>query len=390
MTEGQTEQRSIKKISEADQGYRSRQEQTVVLLDPAEYAFGYDVHVYRKHMDRMSDSLKAKFESGLTKKLGNARVKLQSQSHNPRSAHYFIDFIGESLLDSDTGLTSFILRRNEKPDFQKIFAVSGISDKVLEQMIVAHVKRFEDNLSTFDTQVQTWQSQFDKRLREKIASGSYPLSIEVLERRLQNTKVVLGDALRDDLTSDKGGHFEVEREIAMIAQQELRRRGEKVYTHEMLHALSGRTLVAEKPKNPIADDDENYYYNAQRVGLRFQSGESSRFRWLNEGVTESLTQDICTITDTTYEKERELFKLLQQQGKIPVSEELFIKAFFENYNPDLPYGERIPAWKHLYSAINNAYVPGFLLKLDKYVGTNGIEKTIDTMKGDWREIIKTS
>ncbi|MBI3109556.1 hypothetical protein HYZ06_00765 [Candidatus Daviesbacteria bacterium] len=387
MAEGQPEQRRFTKISEKSEAYRDHQEVRDSIQDPIDYAFGADIASHRKNIGKLPEFLQPRFEATQKRKLGRARAKLQSLAHHRRFERYLGEFIRESLLDNNLGLLANTLKGGGRPDFKKVFDVKGIPNKILESMIIAHVQRFETQLNTFDTQIQAWNQQFKQQITEKIDGGAYPISPETLERRLRNTKVVLGDALRDDLTSDRGGQFDVEKETAMIAQQELRRRGEKVYTHEMFHALSGRTLVAKQPE-PTPYSFGGVEFNAQRIGLRFQADKMGRFRWLNEAVTEHLAQDLLSLSDSAYAPERELFRLLQQQGKTPIPEDLFIGAYFENYDPDLPYGERIPAWKKLYGAINDVYSPGFLVRLDNYVKANGVEKAVEVMKHDWREMTK--
>ncbi len=78
--------------------------------------------------------------------------------------------------------------------------------------------------------------------------------------------------------------------------------------------------------------------------------------------------------------------MLKQNGKTQISRTFFLGAYFENYNPDLPYGERIPSWKRMCREINDAYEPGFLVKLDNYVKANGVNKAVVAMQEAWHQI----
>lgn len=389
MAEEQTQERSIKKISETDESYRADQEVVAAISSPLDYAFGYDIACIKDAVSNLpkSSSLIPGFETDKKRYIREARAKLKVLARNPRSKLYLDAFFAESAFDINLGFFGTIVQRfkgGDLPDFEKLFFdVKGVPDKVLEQMIVAHVQRFEIQLKSFDGGVQTWESQFKERITEKIDSGAYPLSAEILARRLQNTKVVLGDALRDDLTSDRGGLFNPETETVLIAQQGLRKYGEKIYTHEMFHALSGRTIVEKKLEFM---SERIGISHTQRIGLDFLEGRIGRLRWLDEALTEFLTQDLLSQSDNTYAQERELFGLLQRQGKIPIPQHLFLGAYFENYDPALPHGERIPAWKRLYGVVNDAYSPGFLVRLDDYVKAHGIKGAIKIMKDDWHEI----
>ena len=95
--------------------------------------------------------------------------------------------------------------------------------------------------------------------------------------------------------------FISDKEDAMISQQEfVDGRGEKVYVHEMFHALSGRTIIGKEIKDSDSNEYEGIDFATSRVGLRI----GRRFGWLNEAVTESLTQDLSEQPDPTYQGER--------------------------------------------------------------------------------------
>ncbi len=115
--------------------------------------------------------------------------------------------------------------------------------------------------------------------------------------------------------------------------------------------------------------------------------KNHRFHWLNEAVTETVTLNLLSRENSaSYVPERELLDLLLKKGGKKLPQQLFIDAYFESYDPEKPVDEHIPAWKKLYAEINEAYRPGFLLQLDKYIKRNDVKSAIKLMKLDWETI----
>lgn len=103
----------------------------------------------------------------------------------------------------------------------------------------------------------------------------------------------------------------------------------------------------------------------------------ARFRWLNEAVTEDITQEMMSNAGySTYHQERELLRLLQTSGAFEISNEVIRKAYFENFDTNLPAGRRIPHWKHLQKQLKEAYGEPILVKLDNIVRDQGIQTAI--------------
>jgi len=357
-----------------------------------EKPFGHELF---KHIEGMQRLQASGYDiGGLTERrnelLSGCREDLQKMEtlHSPR----FLDYLAEFRFpgDSNHGWSGFEAKRK----FESLgkngsnFSKDVLSDKSLEKLIMAHVKRFKDFQVSFGRHNYdlfiysrrrngSFLLNFSEDISEKIENGEFLLSKDVLKQQLERFKLITVDGLRSELTSCRDGCFDPDTNTVAITEQEARLNEMKTYTHELFHALSGQALIREGR------------YKTQKTGLYFTAGETYRFRWLNEAVTETLARQLPVevfFEDGVYENEREIYKLLQTKGKIPIDKKLFLNAYFENYDHKLPYGERMPEWKKLSAAINYAYYPGFLVKLDNFIEANGIEKTIEVMQRDWTEI----
>jgi len=270
-----------------------------------------------------------------------------------------------------------------------------LEDDSLESLIRQHIARFEVTEKLFRKELPGFHQRFITRIKPRIKSSELGIDEDTLERRLAATKVVIADALRADLTADAGGQYRVADDVASISQQDFKRLGEEIYTHEIMHALSGKTLYAEKSiVDEYSDEKNKYYYTNKygRLGLMI-NGKHERFRWLNEAVTETLTRELIDTapdrpqySQVVYKSERELLELLMIRGKYQIDLKLFTDAYFENYDPTLPREKRIPAWKTLYKTISEAYSPGFLTELDKYIKAKDVKAAAHTMQIDWHEV----
>lgn len=361
---------SVIKISETDQMYAHERE---VHVDPMDFAFGYNVVRTLELMKFPEGSMERRVaEKGLPSNMSSARHQLGEVMGSRRSGKYADQLFDEVLADPTSLLSTYAQESQGNPDFV-LLDVDQMPDDVFQDMLIRHVNVFRGTLGEFQGALPDFQDRFQRRFTQKIIARGF-IDNETSQRRMAEINVVLGDALRDDLTADRGGNFDSETDTVMIAQQDFKDLGEHIYTHEILHALSGRTLVL-RTDTPLEYMELEYMeFETQRIGFHFKNVKQGRFRWLNEAITEELTISLTgDKEERIYKQERNLYKLLRKKGKLDIPEELFLAAYFENYDPSLPPGERIPQWKKLYGAINEAYEPGFLVRLDKMIQKGGIE-----------------
>jgi hypothetical protein len=135
----------------------------------------------------------------------------------------------------------------------------------------------------------------------------------------------------------------------------------EIYDHEMLHAVSGRSI------RRISLDQMNQpaLFQSMRIGVTF----SNAFDWLNEAITESLTQDILIgkrdLHKGSYETARKIYHNLL--SRIP--EELFLNAFFEN-SQDGSDDSR-PHWDALIAFVEKEFGRDILTELDDHIEREG-------------------
>ena len=284
---------------------------------------------------------------------------------------------------------------------EDLFDETKTPDDVYIDLITQHVEQYNDREQQFEAILPILRQSFQTRLERAIHEGRIPQIVsEVANRRMGDLDIVLVDALSTHL-DDYTGAYNVDAEQIKIAEQtwddsgeesfldkifgkrpqsqdeeqEVPRTLEHVYTHEMLHFLAGRTILSSVD---IEQDFEGEIIH-QRGGLRYNT-PNRRFQWLNEAVTEGLAVEFMGGKDKgIYRRERELLRLLQTKGKTELPEDLFIDAYFENYDPNILQKDRIPAWKKLQQAINKAYEPGFLVQIDNVVRNEGTAKAIEVL-----------
>lgn len=258
-----------------------------------------------------------------------------------------------------------------------------LSDELLEQMLRCNERSFKEVSYEFTQQLSQLRQVFQALARDAIQRGVLPITETVLNSRLQHTPTQLVDAFYSHLEPGILGSFDDGTiEISELLESDQR---EHAFTHEMFHALSGRTIMqiksGEEQEAGISESDS--WFKHLRIGTRFGTAPP-RFRWLNEALTESLTMELLRKESRIYEKERRLLSILET--KVP--RVLFLPAYFENFDPEKPADQRIPHWNALVKAINEAYGGGFLVRLDKFVQEKGVDEAVKIMEqpDGWKQI----
>lgn len=252
-----------------------------------------------------------------------------------------------------------------------------VNNERLRNFLKCHIDEQMITYRESVARIGEWEERFLARLPADVDR-------DMAKRRIAETRVVFFDEL-SALTSwhsqDAAGTFDDKSSIARVDLTESPINQEKIYTHEMLHALSGRSLVF----HPLRLTDRQTIIN-QRVGFHITPYNKhgfmphkgkARFRWLNEAVTEDITQEMMSHAGySTYHQERELLRLLQTSGNFEISNDVIRKAYFENFDTNLPAGSRIPNWKRLQKQLKEAYGEPILVKIDNIVNSQGIQTAI--------------
>lgn len=392
-----------KKISEHSLQYRDRElgarlssdlvfgEETLRILQP-QYRIS---PTYLQHVYGTSDIDEARKIA-----IRRSRAELAKKYKDPRLKSYV-----NSFYDGSRDLSLFLpFQKSDKGGtVEDLFDEEKTPDHVYVDLLSRHLEQFKGRKNKFENALPRLRKNFQSRLEAMMEEGRIPLSVSnVFNDRINYLSINLGDALSFAM-EDRLGSFRVVAEEVVIAEQaydadlasnllnalfrskqrtpgnvdeETPKAVEHAYVHEMLHFLSGRTLLTrEYPEDPEYLGEVTH----QRIGLQYNA-PNPRFRWLNEAVTENLTMQFMNGKDNdVYKQERELMELLRTKGKTVLPEHLFIDAYFENYDPELPIKDRIPAWKKLQQVLNDAYEPGFLVHIDDVVRNEGTARAIEVV-----------
>ena len=270
------------------------------------------------------------------------------KKHNTRRG--FIFFCNEALRgDSPVQTALHNLLRREFPrggdpisQLAALLLDEDVPPLLLESMMRFHVDCFEERRTQIVSELPGLQSRFVARVQESAAAGRLPVSPERVASRIAGIRRI--DIVDPVRATAAGEHEDGRSRILLTAEGDLKRL-EKVYTHEMNHLLSGRTIIN------YGRVEEGYIF-AQRVGLSFRrrsispEGELKRngqaLAWLNEAVTEEITMELLGIQEGGYPDERSSLQELYRKG---LSRRLLYEAYFEDYDVHAPEGQRVPAWK---------------------------------------------
>lgn len=316
----------------------------------------------------------------ISDRLSNSKKVLASLATDALASWCVAEFYEENGINNHGlqgdlwGLMGEAANQNKNRVPQEPINPFGISDEQYVLMLAQHVNLHKEKAKEFERRVPRLKRRFKKRLKNAQQQGVIPSEIPLDTRRIDRTQVVYSDGLT--MHSKHGvaaGIFRDRLEKVRILEKYGEKRTEYFFIHEMLHALSGRTLLT-KPYPTFPD------VVVQRIGLYILG----RFMWLDEAVTDILAGKLIDRSSPfpPYWKEIYLFELLL--AKVPLN--LFLNAYFENFDPSVPPHQRIPHWKYLQRTIDDAYSPGFLVRLDKFVFEKGINNAIKTVRQDPRLI----
>lgn len=203
---------------------------------------------------------------------------------------------------------------------------------------------------------------------------------EYRENRLKNSKILIADPLVC-IFENNLGHYNKDTHSIFLDPRLARESLPHVLIHEILHALSGQTVLQKRMYKETETDEElknsHASYEVQRIGMRII--RDNQFQWLNEGITELLAQEVYPLPTSypyqIYPDEINLVRLLRESGKFQIPIESFLNAYFEDY--DTTKDDRVPAWKNLIGKLNESYAPGILNKVDSIIRGDSESGIID-------------
>ncbi len=332
--------------------------------------------------------VRSRYAELINEHLNSLRERLRIKLQNPdevSGAFTFFDeaaVIPELSLAIDQVMEKFPENNPSKGTFlAAMFMNDTLDNSLFEPIIRNHLRIFQEKEKEFERYLPHTLADFRDSISEEIKNGDLPIDIETLEARMGETRVYLVDSLQ--ATDHVGGDYSPYTGIIRIIDNEDKEKQYKVIFHEMVHVLSGRTLLK---KNKLIPENKPLMsgIDIQRQGLTFETQDvgQDKFRWLNEAVTEDIATSLSKIDTGAYNRERKMLQELIDGG---VPRELIYKAYFENY--DVNADVAIPAWKELTMSISEKFphMGGAqkLLQLDeedKKANNDEVKEITDLMK----------
>lgn len=187
------------------------------------------------------------------------------------------------------------------------------------------------------------------------------MSIDAIDDRLGKLKFDLSDGLNLGKRNVAGRYVPHVHRIVLTRLAEYTRWA--IFVHEVMHGLSGHAglLMEELDGDGYAD------YVSLKVGLGVgYDGRSEFLHWLNEAVTEQITQDLLNgrellsgnCDNGSYITERKKLNDLIVKG---VPKNLIIRAYFEDYDA-ASRGHKMPAMRELMRVSNELLGKGGLFR----------------------------
>lgn len=271
----------------------------------------------------------------------------------------------------------------DEPHTDIIKALAEADDETLTRFCAWNSKYVRDNEARTIAEAEVYKSQFVERVEQAISVQGLPLDQEQLHSRMEQIQISVGDPLVL-LALDSGGYYIPERRTAVVSASSTGHQLKQVLWHELLHHLSGQTIILETVEDGALD------LRALRLGLAVK--RTTDKVWLNEAITEQLTQallddDLDEVNfqtcpsdvffsyyhnQGTYRLERERAQKLMfdvdsagdawLDADALVDLKVLLSAYFEDHIPrsDAP---QATARKQLWSAIISAYPANYKEKL---------------------------
>ena len=220
----------------------------------------------------------------------------------------------------------------------------------IEKIVQRHIALYFEQTEKLNRIVPEIFARFRDSVLESIKQKYLPITQETLESRIGAVRVVLGDPLimkhRSLATHDSRLDL-----VEVSQRHETIESIEESIFHELVHALSGKTIIMNNKQDDIMLDVKH-----QRSGLSFKkvgpdgSYIGQQLKWLNEAVTETIASHLVKRETFAYRKERLALETLFEKG---LSRDVLYKAYFENYEPASK--DKVPAWKEFTQEVNKLY-----------------------------------
>jgi hypothetical protein len=258
-------------------------------------------------------------------------------------------------------------------------------DKADDPAIMSIASAYVDRLKVMDAESRP---RIERATRQAVAillTASRQKRIPVSEERIMDTVERIQIDMQDPLVNHIDESTKIDGEydpvlhhitVDMTADDDVI---VESILHELIHALEGRTYRVNLEKNDA---------NIVRGGYRFVNPEASserqksRFGWLNEGVTELITNSLSipglkgTHPKFKHSYYDEKFLCAEIFYGLPDMHTL-VDAYFEDYD-ETKAGtpDNLPAWKSIQRFLKEKYGPNFLVNLDDFIKKEDVETAL--------------
>lgn len=239
-------------------------------------------------------------------------------------------------------------------------AIDEIDEKDVVELLRLNIEKRQERIKEVREKLPLWTEEIIKEFEQE--SDQYGLTKEEVRRRLGDLTFVVEDSLLRGFR--RASHDPLPNQI-IIGAVANHTEDRAILKHELHHALlSGFTTQIVIPGSVLDRSlprHQNVAYG--KFGLQFSTLKTNKkdavFVWLNEAITEDRSKYLdgreVPSAYQSYDEEMGIYKLLRMCGQSGIPEDLFLKAYAEDYDPSKPGKERMVHLKQLFRAVKHAY-----------------------------------
>lgn len=323
-----------------------------------------------------------KIRTRIPEYLALARNDLQKKHGGEGSKRFVEKFFYEGIAAPEVAA---ILAQTNQSELtpSTLFDSNIISDEMLSLMMQSHIDQFQAKETTFKLEVPRRLAEYKACMKEYCTKQNIPLPQEALEQ-LDPEQYHLIDELmiyepEDPENLKRGGRYLPSRHQVFIATGA----AENVPTffHEASHVISGKKIVispGEKQDNAMIATTLRDGFS---ISLHPKLDGEDRFTWLNEAVTQELTEGLMKEreglfdeplnpkdTEGVYWEERRVLAALIERSDGRLSLPDIVAEYLSTNNlPKTSTTSPVEPFEPLRRRVDEAYRPGFLAQLDKKI-----------------------
>lgn len=364
--------------------------------DPDAQWLGKSVVELQDRLDAGDPDVQVK---GIHEELSKNIEFLEATQHTSRDRHLTIsDFISSSAFRIIGNIEKlhphtkqflkekgFVTKNDEPDSSHSVDELASLISKIRNDtphelyidILRLRLEHARDHVVEYTELVQELKQEFIDELPDVAAELNLPIDLEIARQRIEHINIAIIDPLvnvpRSAIYRRNRGYYDFQTDKLAI-DFDLFEQGrdfvKQVVTHELYHAISGQS----------AQTNDSGQMQEQRIGLIVLGVRSedtkrveTRFGWLNEAVTESITHQHLEhrelpVKKRAYLREIDLMQvMLDNAGNR--KEELrraMLDAYFSN-TTDAPVGERQTALRAFSQMMREIYGESALLELDQLV-----------------------